>query len=317
MRDDTPLPELPEAGSDGTSGATAGLPGAPEVETVRSGSTVSDFVRRFRKNRVGVVAAVALGLIVLIAVFAPWLTPHDPHTGQLTNTLQGPSAEFWLGTDDLGRDVLSRLIYSSRISLLAAVIAVGVALTIGLPLGLLSGYAGGWTDNVIMRFNDALMSFPALILAVVIVGMLGPSLRNAMVAIGLVYAPRIMRVVRGSALSVSQEVYVKSAKALGCTDVRIMVRHVLPNILSPLVVQTTIMLGLAILAEAGLSFLGLGVQPPESSWGSMLGRAFPYLGRTPLTVIVVGVTISVTVLSFNLLGDAFRDSLGREKRAKA
>lgn len=288
-----------------------------EDVSVRSGSTFSDFVRRFRRNKVGVVAALVIMLMVAIAILSPWITPHDPDQGVLRESLQGPSATYWLGTDDLGRDVFSRLLDSTRISLLAAAIAVGLALVFGLPFGLISGYAGGWTDNVIMRFNDALMSFPALILAVVIVGILGPSLRNAMVAIGLVYVPRIMRVVRGSALSVGQEVYVKSAKALGCSHARIILRHILPNILSPLVVQVTIMLGLAILAEAGLSFLGLGVQPPESSWGSMLGGAFPYMTRTPVTVIATGLTISVTVLSFNLLGDAFRDSLGREKRGSA
>src|SRR5690606_32136851 len=191
------------------------------------------------------------------------------------------------------------------------------ALLLGLPLGLVSGYFGGRVDNVIMRVNDALMSFPALILAVVIVGLLGPSLTNAMLAIGLVYAPRIMRVVRGSALSVREEVYVTSARATGCGPLRIIGRHILPNILSPLVVQTTIMLGLAILAEASLSFLGLGVQPPTASWGSILGRAFPYLNTTPVTVLAAGLTISVAVLAFNLLGDAFRDSLGRERRDQA
>ena len=265
----------------------------------------------------GMVSLGVLALVGFVAIFAPLLAPYDASSGELSRALEGPSSNFWLGTDDLGRDVLSLLIMASRVSLSAAFIAVGVALVIGLPLGLVSGYSGGWVDNVIMRFNDALMSFPALILAIVIVGLLGPSLTNSMFAIGVVYAPRIMRVVRGSALSVREEVYVTSARAIGCGSFRIVGRHILPNILSPLVVQTTIMLGLAILAEAGLSFLGLGVQPPTSSWGSVLGRAFPYLSQTPLIVISAGAAISVTVLAFNLLGDAFRDSLGRERRDKS
>ncbi|MGY1917028.1 ABC transporter permease [Blastococcus sp. SYSU DS0973] len=289
-------------------------PTGTDPEQVEEALNASSFFRRFRRNKVGVVALGVLITLVLIAVFAPLLAPQDPNQGLLARSLEGPSGEYWLGTDDLGRDVFSRLIYASRVSLSAAALAIGVALIIGLPFGLISGYAGGWVDNVIMRINDALMSFPALILAVVIVGLLGPSLTNAMLAIGIVYAPRIMRVVRGSALSVREEVYVTSARATGCSSLRIILRHILPNILSPLVVQTTIMLGLAILAEAGLSFLGLGVQPPTASWGSMLGRAFPYMTRTPLTVIAAGAAISLAVLAFNLLGDAFRDSLGRERR---
>jgi peptide/nickel transport system permease protein len=294
---------------------------APDTDTdpevVGGAPGGSSFLRRFRRNRVGMVSLAVLVGLVGVAVLAPLLAPYDPDQGELARALEGPSADYWLGTDDLGRDILSRLIHASRVSLSAATLAIGVAVLIGLPLGLVSGYRGGWVDNVIMRVNDALMSFPALILAVVIVGLLGPSLTNAMLAIGLVYAPRIMRVVRGSALSVREEVYVTSARATGCGPVRIIGRHVLPNILSPLVVQTTIMLGLAILAEAGLSFLGLGVQPPTASWGSILGRAFPYMNTTPVTVIAAGLTISVAVLAFNLLGDAFRDSLGRERRDRS
>jgi peptide/nickel transport system permease protein len=211
--------------------------------------------------------------------------------------------------------VLSRLMFAGRLSLVASVQALAIALAIGLPLGLISGYIGGWVDTVIMRFNDALMSFPALILAVVIVGLLGPSLTNAMTAIGLVYAPRIMRVVRGSTLSVREEVYVQAARATGCSDARIITRHVLPNITGPLVVQATVMMGHALLAEAGLSFLGLGVQPPETSWGAMLGTAFPYLAQSPTPTIAAGCIISITVLCFNLIGDGLRDSVGRVRRA--
>ena len=276
----------------------------------------SSFLRRFCRNGTAMVASVILVLVVLIAIFAPELAPHDPARSSLRNILKPPSATYPLGTDDLGRDVLSRLIFASRLSLIASVQAVAIALLIGLPLGLISGYVGGWVDTIIMRCNDALMSFPALILAVVIVGLLGPSLPNAMTAIGLVYAPRIMRVVRGSTLSVREEVYMMAARATGCSVTRIITRHVLPNVTGPLVVQATVLMGQALLAEAGLSFLGLGAQPPEASWGAMLGTAFPYLAQAPVPTIAAGTIISVTVLCFNLVGDGIRDSVGRMRRAE-
>jgi peptide/nickel transport system permease protein len=275
----------------------------------------SGFVRRFCRNRTAVVSLTILLLIALVAIFAPLLAPHDPARSSLRAIMKPPSARYLLGSDDLGRDVLSRLIFASRLSLLASVQAVAIALSIGLPLGLISGYVGGWVDTIIMRFNDALMSFPALILAVVIVGLMGPSLTNAMTAIGLVYAPRIMRVVRGSTLSVRQEVYITAARATGCGDTRIILRHLLPNVTGPLVVQATVLMGQALLAEAGLSFLGLGVQPPEASWGAILGTAFPYMAQSPVPTIAAGTVISVTVLCFNLVGDGIRDSVGRMRRA--
>ncbi len=274
----------------------------------------SSFLQRFCRNRTAMVASIILVVIVLVAVFAPELAPHNPARSSLRAILKPPSTTYWLGTDDLGRDVLSRLIFASRLSLVASVQAVAIALIIGLPLGLISGYVGGWVDTIIMRCNDALMSFPALILAVVIVGLLGPSLTNAMTAIGLVYAPRIMRVVRGSTLSVREEVYMMAARATGCSVTRIITRHVLPNVTGPLVVQSTVLMGQALLAEAGLSFLGLGVQPPEASWGAMLGTAFPYLAQAPVPTIAAGTVISVTVLCFNLVGDGIRDSVGRMRR---
>ncbi len=275
----------------------------------------SSFLRRFCRNRTAMVSLIILLLILLTAIFAPLLAPHDPARSSLRAILKPPSLTYLLGSDDLGRDVLSRLIFASRLSLIASVQAVVIALGIGLPLGLISGYVGGWVDTIIMRLNDALMSFPALILAVVIVGMLGPSLTNAMTAIGLVYAPRIMRVVRGSTLSVRQEVYITAARATGCGDARIIARHVLPNVTGPLVVQATVLMGQALLAEAGLSFLGLGVQPPEASWGAILGTAFPYMAQSPVPTIAAGLVISVTVLCFNLVGDGIRDSVGRMRRA--
>ena len=275
----------------------------------------SNFLQRFCRNRTATVSAIILLTIVIIAIGAPWLAPHDPAKSSLRAIMKPPTWLHPFGTDDLGRDVFSRLIFASRLSLIASVQAVAIALAIGLPLGLISGYLRGWVDTIIMRLNDALMSFPALILAVVIVGLLGPSLTNAMTAIGLVYAPRIMRVVRGSTLSVREEVYITAARATGCSDARIIALHVLPNVTGPLVVQATVLMGQALLAEAGLSFLGLGTQPPQASWGAMLGTAFPYMAESPVPTIASGVVISVTVLCFNLIGDGIRDSVGRMRRA--
>ena len=275
----------------------------------------SSFFKRFGRNPTAMISLIILVTITLIAVFAPEIAPHNPARSSLRAVLKPPSLLYWLGTDDLGRDVASRLIYASRLSMVASVQALSIALVIGLPMGLVSGYLGGWTDIVITRINDAIMSFPALILAVVIVGLLGPSLTNAMTAIGIVYAPRIMRVVRGSTLSVREEVYVMAARATGCSDTRIIIHHVLPNIVGPLLVQSTVLLGHALLAEAGLSFLGLGAQPPQASWGAMLGTAFPYMAQSPVPTIAAGTVISVTVLCFNLLGDGLRDSVGRARRS--
>lgn len=291
--------------------STTTLNAAPAVSLPPS----STFIQRFCRNPTALVSAIILLAIVLIAIFAPYIAPHDPAKSSLRAILKPPSAMYWFGSDDLGRDVASRLIYASRLSLVASVQAVAIALIIGMPLGLIAGYVGGWIDTIISRCNDALMSFPALILAVVIVGLMGPSLTNAMTAIGLVYAPRIMRVVRGSTLSVREEVYVRAARATGCSDARIIVRHVLPNVMGPLVVQATVLMGQALLAEAGLSFLGLGTQPPQASWGAMLGTAFPYMAQSPTPTIAAGVIISVTVLCFNLIGDGIRDSVGRMRRA--
>lgn len=273
-------------------------------------ATKASFWRRFRRNRAAVLAACLLAALILLAIFGPLVMPEDPAAIALGTRNAPPSAGHLLGTDDLGRDVASRLVGGTRISLIAAGLAVTVALVIGLPLGLVSGYFGGWLDSLLMRLNDALMSFPSLMLAVAIVGILGPNLRNAMVAIGIVFAPRIMRVVRSSALALREENYVHAARTMGARHTSIMIRHVLPNLLSPLTVQVTIMLGLAILAEASLSFLGLGVQPPQPSWGAMLERSFPYMAEAPLNTIAPGFVISLTVWSFNMLGDGLRDSFG-------
>lgn len=296
--------------------APAGAKGGGDPPKVSLGQTPRQrFIRRFRQQPVGLVALAILVAIVLAAIAASVLAPYDPNAVGVGQPLEAPSGTHWLGTDDIGRDVLSRVLFATRLSLLAAAEAVTIAVVIGLPLGLLSGFLGGWVDLVIMRVNDALMAIPALILALAIVGILGPSLTNAMVAIGIVYAPRILRVTRATTLSVVEEPYVEASRSIGTKRRRIVTSHVLPNILSPLVVQVTLTTGLAVLAEAALSFLGLGAQVPAASLGSMVSRAFSYLRVSPLYVIAPGLVVMIMVLALNLLGDAVRDSIGREVRS--
>lgn len=271
-------------------------------------------VRRFRKQKLAVISLLFLAFLVLVALTAPLIAPYPPSANDLNATLQGPGLKHWFGTDDLGRDMLSRLIYGTRTSLLAASQATLLAVVLGVPLGILAGYLGGKWDAAMSRVADALMTFPGLLLAVVIVGILGPGLTNAMIAIGIVYAPRLFRVARATALSVMPETYIKAAQTLGCSSFRVITRHVVPNALSPIVVQISLAMGTSILVEASLSFLGLGVQPPDASWGSILGRAVPYMSVQPVAVLASGLIIALAVLSFNLVGDGIRDSIGRERR---
>lgn len=268
---------------------------------------------RFLTNRLAVAATVILLLIVVAAVLAPVLAPYPPEQIGLGNRLAPPTSDHLLGTDELGRDLLSRLLYASRTSLLAAVTAVGVALAIGLPTGLIAGYFGGWVDKVFSRTADAIMCFPYLLLAMAIIAALGPGLRNAMTAIGLVYAPRLFRVVRAAAMEVRHSTYIEAAVTSGTSSARMLTRHVLPNISSPLIVQVTVMLSGALLAEASLSFLGFGVAPPDASWGQMLGRAFQNIRTSPAGTYWPGLAIAITTLSLNVIGDGLRDALGRER----
>ncbi|TCP50068.1 peptide/nickel transport system permease protein [Tamaricihabitans halophyticus] len=272
------------------------------------------FWRRFRRQWPAQIALGYLIVIVAVAVCAPLLATYSPFDQNLNGVLARPSGEHWLGTDDLGRDVYSRLLYAARISLLAAAQAVAVSLVLGVLPGLLAGYAGKKTDAVIMRITDAVMSFPPLILAIAVVGVLGPSLTNAMFVIGIIFAPRFLRLVRGSVLSLRAETFIEASRSIGTPRWRIIQRHVLPNVLSPLVVQISLASALAMLAEASLSFLGLGVQPPEASWGAMIERGFRYTAAAPWMTVFPGLLIALTVLAFNVLGDGLRDSLGREVR---
>jgi ABC-type dipeptide/oligopeptide/nickel transport system permease subunit len=269
---------------------------------------------RFLHDRVAMVAAVFLILLTVAAILAPYIAPHSPTTNfPLLNT--GPSAKHWLGTDDIGRDILSRLIYGARISLEAAVVIVLLALLVALPIGLTSGYFGGTVDNVIMRVIDAMFAFPPLLLAIAVAALLGKSLHNEIIAIAVTLVPGFVRVIRGQVLSVREETYVEASRSVGAGHLRMLSRHVFPNVASPLVVQSALALGFALLAEAGLSFLGLGVQPPAASWGVMLQEAYQFVLSDPWATIVPGVAIALTVLAFNLVGDGLRDALGRERVA--
>lgn len=267
--------------------------------------------RRFRRptflsTRSATAAAVFMTLLVLVAVFADMVTPFDPDLQDVRNRLQGPSAEHWLGTDDYGRDVLSRLLVGARVSLWAALLAVGTALAIGLPTGILAGYVGGWVAGLLSRLMDTLMSTPGLILAISMVAVLGPGITKAMFAVGIVMSPRVYRVARAATVDVRGETYVEAAVALGVRPLRIVQRNILPNVLAPLILVTSVSLGSAVAAEASLSFLGLGVPPPAASWGSMLSTASSNMSLAPHLVWPPGIAIFATVLAFTYLGDGLR-----------
>jgi peptide/nickel transport system permease protein len=264
---------------------------------------------KFMRNRAAVFGAVLVLLIVVMAAFAPWLSHYDPVQASFLTVRQPPSAAHWFGTDELGRDVFARLLYGARASLLAGVVSVCIAVVIGLPLGLLAGYFGKLVDGVISRVADALLSIPFLILAIALAAFLGPSLTNAMAAIGISAMPRFVRLTRGQALAVKAEEYVEGARAIGLGHARIIVRYILPNVLPPIIVQASLTIATAIIAEASLSFLGLGQLPPAPSWGSMLNTAKDFVSQAPWMSVFPGVAIFLAVLGFNLLGDGLRDAL--------
>jgi peptide/nickel transport system permease protein len=264
---------------------------------------------KFMRNRAAVFGAALVLLIVVMAVFAPWLSHYDPVQASFMTVRQAPSAAHWFGTDELGRDVLSRLLWGARASLLAGVVSVCIAVVIGVPLGLLAGYFGKLVDGVISRIADALLSIPFLILAIALAAFLGPSLTNAMAAIGISAMPRFVRLTRGQAITVKAEDYVEGARAIGLGHARIIVRYILPNVLPPIIVQASLTIATAIIAEASLSFLGLGQLPPSPSWGSMLNTAKDFVSQAPWMSIFPGIAIFLAVLGFNLLGDGLRDAL--------
>ena len=271
-------------------------------------------LRRLLKRKGAVVGLVVLTIFLLLAIFAPLIAPFDPIATSWSLVRKPPSSLHWFGTDELGRDVLARVVYGARASLLAGGISVGIAFGLGVPFGLLAGYQGGFVDALISRITDAMLACPFLILAIALAAFLGPSLSNAMIAIGITTTPIFVRLTRGLVMTVKVEDYIEAARAIGDPRWRIALKHILPNILPSLLVQATLSIAAAIIAEASLSFIGLGQQPPAPSWGSMLNAAQRFLVNAPWMAVWPGLAIFLTVLSFNLLGDGLRDALDPKER---
>ena len=266
-------------------------------------------LRRAARVRLAPFGAAVLLVAVLVALLAPWLSPHNPLKQNLGNTLAPPSRVHLLGTDNVGRDVLSRTIWGTRISLLAGLVAVALAVVAGSILGLLAGYAGGRVDDLVMRLMEAILSFPPLVLALALGAVLGAGLIGVLIALAVVYTPTFARLMRGQVLSVRAREYVEAARAVGAPAWRIASRHVLPNAMAPIIVQASLSVAFAILAEASLSFLGLGVQPPAASWGSMINAGRGYLQQAPWIVFAPGAALFITVVGLNFVGDAVREAL--------
>jgi peptide/nickel transport system permease protein len=271
-------------------------------------------LRRLLKRRGAVAASVIVVFFVAVAAFAPLVAPYDPVAPSYLLIRKAPSLIHWMGTDEIGRDVLSRVIWGARASLLAGLTSVAISILFGVPIGLLSGYVQGWLDGLLMRMTDAMLACPFLILAIALAVFLEPSLTNAMIAIGIATTPVFIRLTRGEVMAAKVEDYVQAARAVGNSHLRIAFRHILPNVFSPLLVQATLAIARAIIAEASLSFLGLGQQPPAPSWGSMLNVAKNYLSQAPWMSLWPGIAIVSIVLAFNLLGDGLRDALDPKQK---
>ena len=270
--------------------------------------------RRLRQRRGAMVGLVVVLIFVACALFAPWVAPQDPIATSWSAIRKAPSAAHWMGTDEIGRDVLSRVIWGTQASLLAGLCSVSISLLLGVPIGLAAGFLGGFVDGLISRITDAFLACPFLILAIALAAFLGPSLTNAMIAIGISATPIFVRLTRAQVINIKVEDYIEAARAVGNPPLRIALRHVMPNILAPLIVQSTLAIAAAVIAEASLSFLGLGQQPPAPSWGSMLNTAKNYIDNAPWMAVWPGLSIFLLVLSFNLLGDGLRDALDPRQR---
>jgi peptide/nickel transport system permease protein len=285
--------------------------GAPTVAfpVVQARSRRRDFVNGLVRNKGALAGLIILVLLILAAILAPYITRYDPIEIDPPSRTLPPSRDHWMGTDAFGRDIYTRVVYGARVSLPVGLVAVGIAATVGAVLGLLSGYYGRWADGIIMRIIDIMLAFPNIMLALVIVAILGPSIRNVMIAVGIGEIPRYTRLIRGQVLSARELLYVEAAKVIGTPTSKIMFRHILPNVVSPVVVLATLSVGSAILAAAGLSFLGLGAQPPRPEWGSMLADGRQFLRSHWWVATMPGLAIALTVLSINMFGDGLRDSL--------
>lgn len=286
-------------------------PAAPTRHRSQRAETVALLVR----NPLALAAGVVLLALVAAAIFGSALAPYGYNEIDVANRLQGPSGDHWFGTDELGRDVFSRVVLGARASLQVGAVAVSIALVAGVTIGLVAGYFGRWLDDLLMRLTDVLFAFPAILMAIVVMAILGPGMTNAMIAIGIVYTPIFARITRASVLGVREDVFVRAARSAGAGDVRIMTRHVLPNVAAPIIVQTSISLAFAILSEAALSFVGLGTQPPDPSWGRMLSEGRGFIEQAWWMAVFPGAAIFVTVLAFNVLGDALRDVLDPRQRS--
>jgi peptide/nickel transport system permease protein len=287
-------------------------PSLPVLAPVRFSS-----LRRLVRDRAALAGLLLLLVALSAATVGPELAPYDPSALHVEAMLQGPSARFWLGTDELGRDLLSRVLLGARVSLSIAASVVALAAGAGIAIGLVAGYYGGWLDALLMRLMDIIFAFPAVLLALAMVSVLGTSTRNLIIAITVVYIPVFARLVRGLTQQIRAELFVEAARAVGARDARIIVMHILPNISAPILVQATVILAYAILVEAALSFLGLGVQPPTPTWGGMLAAGKGFMELSPWVALVPGLAITLTVLSFNLLGDGVRDLLDPRLRSQS
>jgi len=267
------------------------------------------FERMLLKNRLAFVSLITVFLLIMVAITAPWIAPFDPNQPDMAHTLGGPSWTHPMGTDQLGRDILSRIIWGSRISLQVGIIAVGIAFFLGTVIGMFGAYWGRWSDEVSMRVVDIMLSFPMILLAICLIAFLGSTLQNVMIAVGISLSPRFARIARGLTLSVKEQSYIEAARAMGAGSTKICFSHVLPNILAPLLVTATLYVSTAILIESSLSYLGLGVQPPDATWGSIINEGREVLRLAPWISTFAGAVIMVTILSFNILGDTLRDYL--------
>lgn len=279
------------------------------VISERKPNWFAGFGRWFRSDLRGALSLSFLVALIVISILGPWISPYSPTMQDLDAALSPMTAKHWLGADDLGRDTLSRLIYGGMASLYASFLAVAIAVAIGVPVGVLAGYLGGWVDEAISRVVDSFLSFPAIVLAIAVTGALGIGLTNGMISVGIVFAPQLARLVRARTLVVRNELYVDAARCFGVSTGRILWRHVLPNAIQPVIVQVTLLLAAALLAEASLSFLGLGIQPPDPSWGAMLARAYQNMEIAPEQMYPPGLAILFTALAFNTLGESLRVAL--------
>jgi peptide/nickel transport system permease protein len=280
-----------------------------ETKRTKTIGQMAEVWRRLKRNRAAIIGGLIVVLFVFVAILAPWISPYLPNEGDLAKRLKPPSKEHLLGTDALGRDQLSRVIFGARISLQIQVVAVFIALIIGTLIGMVGGYYGGKLDNLIMRLMDILLAFPGIFLAISIIAVLGPGLTNLMLAAGIYSIPQFARIVRGSVLSLKEKEFIEAARAVGENDFNILFRYLLPNSMAPIIIQTTLRMATVLLTASGLSFLGLGVQPPTPEWGAMLSNARGYMITAPHVATVPGLAIMLVVIGFNLFGDGLRDSL--------